>query len=376
MAFHRKKLLLCGLGLAALLIPPVRETTLPFVCALLLAGCLQRPMDFLARRHIPRAVSAFLFLAVFLIPLCLMLIYGIQMLLRSASVLLQQLTPVFQNGLGLDNLLYRWLTALPPEMQDRLRAMLEALQAQKGELVSALVSGLGEWSSAWLSALPGHFAVSALFLLAFFFCAVGFNEIRALLLRVLPQDWCRALGRLQRTLYHHLTQWCRAEGKLVGLIFCELALGFLLLRVRGWLFLALAVTLIDLVPLVGSGLILLPWAGVSWFLSNRSQCVALIVIWICVWLTRTILEPKLVGRHLELPTALSLFAAVLGAKLWGIKGLILLPVLSAALLTFFQNDGQKAGAELAEPEPKPCSYEKRNRSPKVEPGTRMGTPKR
>lgn len=376
MAFNRKKTLLCAVGIAALLIAPVRETALPFVCALLLASCLQRPMDWLARRHIPRAVSAFLFLAVILIPLCLMLIYGVQMLLRSASALLQQLAPVFQNGLGLDNLLYRWLTALPPEMQSRLRDMLGVLQAQKGELISAVVSRLGEWSSAWLTSLPGHFAVSALFLLAFFFCAVGFDEIRELLLRILPRDWCRALGRLQRTLYHHLTQWCRAEGKVVGLIFCELALGFLLLRIRGWLLLALAITLIDLVPLVGSGLILLPWAGINWLLTNRAQCFALLLIWISVWLTRTILEPKLVGRHLELPTALSLFAAILGAKLWGIKGLILLPVVSAALLTLFQSDSQKEASEAAETEKKPLPYGKKRNSARVKPGVWGSTPKR
>ena len=93
-----------------------------------------------------------------------------------------------------------------------------------------------------------------------------------------------------------------------------------------------------MIPLVGSGLILLPWAALRYLMNAKLQALGLVLIWICVWATRTLLEPRLVGRHLQLPTALSFFAAILGASVWGLKGLILFPVLSAVLVGFLTVD--------------------------------------
>ena len=87
--------------------------------------------------------------------------------------------------------------------------------------------------------------------------------------------------------------------------------------------------------MIGSGLILLPWALVCLLVGERLPALGLGLLWLFVWLTRTLLEPRLVGRQLQLPTALSFLTAVLGLQLWGLKGLILFPVLAAAAVSFF-----------------------------------------
>ena len=108
-----------------------------------------------------------------------------------------------------------------------------------------------------------------------------------------------------------------------------------------WGLLAVFIALVDLLPMIGSGLILLPWALVCLLLGEHLPALGLGLLWLCVWLTRTLLEPRLVGRQLQLPTAISFLTAVLGLRLWGLKGLILFPVFVAAAVSFFPETESK-----------------------------------
>ena len=87
-----------------------------------------------------------------------------------------------------------------------------------------------------------------------------------------------------------------------------------LLRIKRWFFFAALIALVDLLPLVGSGLMLLPWAAIRLLMGYQLQALGLVLIWICVWTTRTVMEPKLVGRQLQLPSAILLLCRHSGGK--------------------------------------------------------------
>ncbi len=324
----RRKITLIACA-AALLIPAVRGVLLPFLLALFLAGCMQRPIAALERRRVPRWLTAVGLLLLCLAPLLLLLCYWAYALVGAAQSCLRLLLPLFNGENGLEDWLYRWLTAMPPALREACSAALTELSARSDELLTGALSRLGEFSSGWLAALPGRLADAGLFLLFFLFCAIGYPELRSLLRAVLPAEWQVWVARIRREAVCRLGQWCGAELRLVGLICAELAIGLALLRVEGWPLLALTIALVDLIPLVGSGLLLLPWAAVQLLTGHTAQAAGLALLWACVWLTRTLLEPKMVGRQLQLPTAVSFLAAILGARLWGLKGLILFPVLAA-----------------------------------------------
>lgn len=334
MKINRRKLALILCVGVILLIPQLRSAILPFALALFLAGCLQRPMARLEHCRIPRWLSALAILLMLLTPLVLLLGYGLLSLARSVRDVAQSVIPMLQSQNFLDNWLYRVMTALPPTFQELCLNAFQALSQQKEQLLGQLLTRLGSWSSNLLAALPTHLGETGLFLLSFLFCAISYPEVSALLRKILPLDWQRWAGKVQRTAAHQLGHWFRAEGKLVGLIFSELALGLALLGIRRWLFFAALIALVDLLPLVGSGLMLLPWAAVRFLLGEQLQALGLVLIWLCVWTTRTVLEPRLIGRQLQLPSAISFFAAILGAKLWGLKGLVLFPVLAAVAISF------------------------------------------
>ena len=122
-----------------------------------------------------------------------------------------------------------------------------------------------------------------------------------------------------------------AEVKLAGIAFVVMATGFLLLRIENSFVWAALITLVDAFPIFGVGTVLVPWALVCFLQRNIAKGIGLLAIYAVAWLSRSILEPKLVGRGLGLDPLATLIAIYAGWKLWGIVGMLLAPILTLAV---------------------------------------------
>ena len=136
--------------------------------------------------------------------------------------------------------------------------------------------------------------------------------------------WRPALSRLLTT----LRQWVKAQLKLSSVTFAIVLGGFLLLGIRQKLLMALLTALVDAVPLLGTGTILLPWTLVSLLSGEPVRAVGLLGIYVTALITRSALEPKLLGRQLGLDPLTALAALYIGYRLWGFGGMILAPILT------------------------------------------------
>ena len=110
-----------------------------------------------------------------------------------------------------------------------------------------------------------------------------------------------------------------------------MALGFLILGIRRGPLWALLVALVDAVPLLGTGTVLLPWALVAFLQQQHFRAIGLICIYGAAMLTRTVLEPRFLGRQLGLDPLWTLGALYLGYRFWGILGMLFAPVLVTAV---------------------------------------------
>ena len=136
--------------------------------------------------------------------------------------------------------------------------------------------------------------------------------------------WQPALLRLGRT----GKAWLKAQLKLSGVTFVIVLGGFFLLGVRQKLLMAALTALVDAVPLLGTGTILLPWALVSVLSGEPVRAVGLLGVYVTALVTRSALEPKLLGRQLGLDPLAALMALYAGYRIWGFWGMILAPILT------------------------------------------------
>ena len=129
-----------------------------------------------------------------------------------------------------------------------------------------------------------------------------------------------------------LGKWLLAQCKLMSITFAIVAAGLTLLRIPSSLLWALLVALVDALPILGTGTVLVPWSVVSFLQGDTPRALGILGIYITAALTRSMLEPKLLGQHLGLDPLVTLIALYIGYRLWGVGGMILAPLLTVAVL--------------------------------------------
>ena len=126
--------------------------------------------------------------------------------------------------------------------------------------------------------------------------------------------------------------WLTAQFKLMTMTMMILMLGFVILRIPYAPLWAAGVALVDALPVLGTGTILIPWSVVCFLQQDGGRAIGLLGTYAVASLTRSVLEPRLLGRHLGLDPLVTLMALYAGYKLWGVGGMILAPMLAVAAL--------------------------------------------
>ena len=161
--------------------------------------------------------------------------------------------------------------------------------------------------------------------LALFFTSASYPELCSALERSIPQIAMQKLLRLRDGVMRSLARWLRAQATLSLITFSELLAGFLLIRQRYSLLLAFLITLLDALPVFGTGTALVPWALVTLLFGFPPRAIVLLALYLCTLITRNTLEPRLLSAQAGLPPVASLFAMYLGYCTFGIAGMVLFP---------------------------------------------------
>lgn len=178
-------------------------------------------------------------------------------------------------------------------------------------------------------------------ILAAFLISARLPKLKEKLSQLLPEEhrrkWQDALFRVKKS----LGGWLKAQLKLMSITFGILTVGFWLLRIPYGLMWALLIALVDAVPVLGTGTVLVPWALVRLFQGDSLQGIGLLCVYGAAALVRTVLEPRLVGHQLGLDPLATLGALYVGYRFWGFFGMIITPLLASAALQVLQKPAQR-----------------------------------
>jgi hypothetical protein len=131
---------------------------------------------------------------------------------------------------------------------------------------------------------------------------------------------------------------------LTAITYAIMLVGFLLLGIKNALLIALIVSLLDILPVIGVGTVLVPWSIFQLVFGSPVTGVGLIVLLIVHEITRQFAEPRIVGKSLGLHPIVSLILLYLGYSLFGFLGLFITPVVGIISgLLINKNDATKIG---------------------------------
>ena len=312
---------------------------LPFLLGALLALTAEPMVSFLSRK-IPRPLAAGLGVTAALCFLALVLMLLLALLIRELGILaamVPDLEASAETGLRtLSTWLLNLTARLPAGMQELLRRNIAEFFSGSSAMLDDAFRYVLSLTGGVLRHVPDSALVLGTAILSGYMISGKLPRIRRWLRRRISrermQKWLSSARRVRDT----VLGWLKAQCKLMGITWMILTLGFVLLRIPYAPLWAAVVSLVDAFPVLGTGTVLLPWALISFLQGRTPLAIGLLGCYGTVSLSRSILEPRLLGNQLGLDPLATLAALYAGYQLWGLGGLILAPLLTVLAMQLLQ----------------------------------------
>lgn len=245
----------------------------------------------------------------------------------------------------LEALFARLLTLAPPQVNEIVENAKDSLFLWLSEAAPAALGNLGLEAGERAMGLPAFLVALVIFIMATFLLTADYPYLRSRYVQHLDEGLLRFLGQLRTTALGAFGGYVKAEFLLsVGVFFILLA-GFFLIRQPYGLLLSLGLAVMDFIPIIGAGTVMVPWAFVALFTGDFTAAVELMAIWGVIALFRRVMEPKFVGDQTGLSPLLSLVSIYVGMKLAGVLGMVFGPVVLLVVLNL-AGMGMFRGARL------------------------------
>ncbi len=331
-----------ALGLCTALGPTLISLLAPFLLAFAVAWAIAPAVRWLHESlALPRRAAALAVLALAFGALAAAVWWLVSAAAREIAALAgdwQTLVASFQSLTDtMDGALSRVTALLPTEVWETVKG-LEASLFTFLETAVPQVLGRGMDAAANVArALPSFLVAAVVFVMAAYFFTAEYPRMRSAVADALPKGPRVLLAQIHRAARVGFGGYIRAQLILSFVIFFILLFGFLLIRQPYALLLAVALAVLDFIPILGSGTVLVPWTVMDVIVGEYRHAIGLMAVWGVVALFRRLAEPKVLGDQTGLSPLASLVSVYVGMKVAGVPGMILGPVLCLVLSNLYRS---------------------------------------
>ena len=318
--------------------------TAPFVIGFLIAYMLKGPIRMLRDKlGIPGKPAAILAVILFYGTVGALIALGSIKLVSAVIGVISMLPtmyethalPFFTDILGnMENILME----MDPVLVGYLDGMGTDLIRSLGNLVSSTSVSLMGFATGVATAVPGLFIKVVLMVISTFFIAADYDTLTGFCLRQLSPAANEVFFQIKSYLVGTLWVCVRSYFLIMSITFVELSIGLTLLGIEHAVLVAFCIAIFDILPVLGTGGIMIPWALLTLVQGNLPVAIGLGVIYLVITIIRNIIEPKIVGSQLGLHPVVTLCSMFVGVQFFGVVGLFGFPIL-LSLLRYLNDHG-------------------------------------
>ncbi|MEG0751889.1 MAG: sporulation integral membrane protein YtvI [Oscillospiraceae bacterium] len=222
---------------------------------------------------------------------------------------------------------------ISPQMLDAYQNGVDNMITSLGNTVTNIsVKAVGVVSS-YASSLPKTLVSLLVTIIATFFVTVDYDRITEFIMSQLGDRRRELVLEVKREGFDTIGRFARSYIVIMLMTFCEMLLGYWILGVSNIVLLAAVTAVFDILPIVGTGTIIIPWGILALVTGDYVRGSGLLILYIVVTVIRQIMEPKIVGSHVGLHPIATLMSMYVGTHLFGILGLFGLPISLSVLNT-------------------------------------------
>lgn len=323
------------LGLVYVVIKYLLPLLMPFIIGIIIAGVFRKPIDFIHKKiRLKRSIVSILVLIVF---------YGIIVLLLSllgfkvstfVKDLFSSLPGLYENTIEpalvefSDNVVINF-----PEFEQYWTSILENISESIFSFIQNISSTVLSGITGFAGQLPSLLIKLIFTIVASFFFTIDYYKITSFIIKQFTGKNRDMIIKLKDKGIGTLAKFIKAYAAIISITFLELSIGFLILGIPNPFLLGALVAIIDVLPILGTGAVLLPWSIIAFILGNTKIGIGMLVLYVIITAVRQTIEPKIVGQQIGLHPILTLLLMYVGAQLMGVLGLLLLPIIATILKT-------------------------------------------
>lgn len=221
------------------------------------------------------------------------------------------------------------------QVKNSINGFIRMGTSKLGSFINSLIN--------FITSIPTIILYICITILSTFFISLDKNKIMAFLEQQFPKSWIKKVYNIKREMFNVLGSYIRAQIILMTICFFELLisfniLSFLKFNLQYPLIFSIVICIIDALPILGAGAVLLPWSLISFVTGDINLGLALLVIYFLVLSVRQMLEPKLISQNLGVHPLVTLISMYSGFKFFGVIGFLIGPVVMIILKNVFSRE--------------------------------------
>ena len=194
-----------------------------------------------------------------------------------------------------------------------------------GQMISKISDGAIDGISKAATGIPEFLMKLLITVIATVFTELEFHQVMRFCRNQIPERYRKMFqtgrGYVTGTLGKCILSYCL----IMGMTFLELWAGLALLGIEGSFVIAFVIAVLDILPVLGTGTVLIPWSVLAFAGGNIKIGSGILALYLVITVVRNIVEPKLVGKQMGLSPVVMLPCMLVGLKLFGLVGLFVIP---------------------------------------------------
>jgi len=316
----------------------------PFIFAFGFAYLLKKPSRFVAQKlRLPKKLVAVIFVLVFYLTIGIILsLSGIKIIAVVTDIISglpllyeEQLAPFLVNRFdAIEAAIFR----LDPALVTMITEGFDQFVNSIGDNISKISLSLVGTISGVATSLPGILIRILIMMISTFFIASDYELLSQFVQRQFTGKGNDLMMRIKHYLIDTLFVVFRSYAIIMSVTFVELAIGLSIINVPNAILIALIIAMFDIMPIFGTGGVMIPWTIISFIQGDYKLGIGLLVVYVFVTIVRNILEPKIVGSQLGLHPVVTLMCMFIGVNMFGVLGLFGFPI-TLSLLKHLSDTG-------------------------------------
>lgn len=317
----------------------------PFLLAFLIMISIERLVSFLQRKlKFPRSLAVAISLLFFIAAVGGILVFTFYKLINELWRLALEIARMDFNPI------IEYFESLFEKGQDLFFSLPEGLAATIEQTLEANIPKLTQFASeisSWLMGivmgmidfvkfLPDVLVFIIVMIVSAYFMSRDRRQISEFLSERIPANWFNRIRSLRDDMIGAFVGFIRAQIFLMAVTFLELLIGYQILGIEYAFFFALLTAIIDILPVLGTGTVLIPTAIVNFITGNIPRGIGFLCLYFIIFVIRQILEPRVVGQSLGLHPLVTLMSMYIGLRLIGVPGMFLGPIIVILVKAFYK----------------------------------------